>query len=326
MKCERLLALVALFAATAAHAADVRVASGAVLYESGLAAPVIDFRSVAENGSVWRGSVNGWTLGIAYERSVERGRRLVFAASATPYDAHSSRRVYRDGVRARELAFGDAAIDVRGGMRVRAGEHATFEPALVIGAERLDAAAPAALRDRWRTPYAGIAFTQRLRFVTADDPFRARIDGVEVTTTAEAYGGRRTWTKLMLGEAAGAPLGRLHFRQSLAAFTGTGLDPVNAFLVGGSWDALGPTAVYGRRYAEFRATRGIIASAGADIPLTRALDAGIRASAFRGRDQRASGVVLQFTGRVAGARVTAAAGTSGGRRIVTASIAGAMFR
>jgi hypothetical protein len=326
MRSRRAVVLLALFAAAAARADDLQLATGALLYESGQLAPVVEFRSIAEDGAMWRGGVNGWALNLARERPVDRGRRMILEITATPYDAHSSRRVYRNGVRAQELELDDAAITLRAAMRIRQGEHAWIEPAFVIGDEHLGSAAPASLRRAWRAPYAGIAATERIRFVTADDPLLGRIDGIEAAATGEAYRGNRLWTRAIVTESGGVSRGRLHLRQTLAAFGGNGLDSVNAFLVGGSWDALGALAVYGRRYAEFRARRGIIANASADVAVSRGTDLGIRTSAFRGDGTRARGVMLIATTRAAGMHVSAGVARSQRRTTVSVTVACAMFR
>jgi hypothetical protein len=311
--------------AIAAHAEEVHVAVAAVAYETGQAAPLLELRSIAEDGAAWRMAINGWTLSLARERAIERGRRVVVSVTATPHDAHSSLRMYRDGARASDLEFNDAALAVRGGLRIRESEHASFEPSLVAGYERLGSSAPRALRDRWSSPYAGVALTQRIRFVTADDPITGRIDGVDVAATVDAYRGNHTRASTLIAENAGRSFGRVHLRQSFAAFGGSGLDTVSAFLVGGSWDVLGPLAIYGRRYAEFRVRSGATFSAGGDIAVTRWLDAGLRGSAFRGDTRRATGAMFALTAHARGLHVTAGAGRSGGRTVVTAMAGGAMF-
>jgi hypothetical protein len=327
MNCKRALAVLAFCAAAfAARADDLQLAAATLLYESGQAAPSIELRSIAEDGAVWRAGINGWALSLARERPLERGRRLILDVTATPYDAHSSRRIYRHGERAEELEFDDAALVVRGGLRIRQGEHATFEPMLVAGYERIGEEAPPSLRDAWQLPYAGIAVTERLRFVTADDPFLGRIDGVDLSATGEAYRGNRTWTRITLAESAGLPLGRLHLRQSFAAFGGSGLDEVSAFLVGGSWDLLGPLAVYGTRYAELRVDRGVTLNAGADYALTPSLEVGVRGGAFHGQSLRATGAMVVLTARTRGLRIVAGAGRSDGRTTVMVTAGGGMFR
>jgi hypothetical protein len=326
MTSNRAIAVLCFFAAvTSARADDLRVLTAAVLYESGLAAPSIELRSVAADGSLWRGSINGWSLSLGRERLLDHDRRLVLEVTATPYDAHSSKRIYRDGVRRRDLEFDDAALIARAALRFRESEHASIEPGVVIGKEIIGNDAPMALRDAWRSPYAGVTVTQRIRFITAEDPFTNRIDGIDIAATGEAYHGNRTWTRAIITENAGRSFGRIHLRQSLAAYRGSSLDTVSAFLIGGSWDLLGSTAVYGRRYAEFRVNRGINGNAGADFAITRWLDLGLRVSAFRSGSVHTTGTMLQATQRLSGLRLTAGVGRSQHRTTVIASVSGAMF-
>ena len=107
---------------------------------------------------------------------------------------------------------------------------------------------------------------------------------------------------------------------------GSHLDEVSAFLTGGSWDATRAMAVYGTRYAEFRITRGGIASAGLDYSVTRSLEVGFRASALRAPSLHKSGVLLQLTRKVGGLHVSVGAGKSNHRTTVVASIGGLIFR
>jgi len=326
MTCRRAIALLCFFAVvTTARADDVRVLTAAVLYETGLAAPSIELRSVAADGSLWRGGINGWSLSLGRERLLNHDRRIIFDVTATPYDAHSSKRIYRDGVRRRDLEFDDAALTARAALRFRQSEHASIEPGVVVGKEIISNDAPAALRDAWRSPYAGISVIQRIRFITAEDPFTNRIDGIDVAATGEAYHGNRTWTRAMVSENAGASFGRIHLRQSLAAYRGSSLDTVSAFLIGGSWDLLGSTAVYGRRYAEFRVNRGINGNVGVDFAVTRSFELGLRGSAFRSGSTHTTGTMLQATQRLGGLRLTAGAGRSNHRTTVMATVGGAVF-
>lgn len=326
MTSKRAITVLCFFAAvTSARADDLRVLTAAVLYESGLAAPSIELRSVAADGSFWRGGINGWALSLGRERLLDYNRRIIFDVTVTPYDAHSSKRIYRDGVRRRDLEFDDAALTARAALRFRQSEHAFIEPGVVIGKEIIGNDAPAALRDAWRSPYAGISVIQRIRFITAEDPFTNRIDGIDAAATGEAYHGNRTWTRAMLTENAGASFGRIHLRQSLAAYRGSSLDTASAFLIGGSWDLLGSTAVYGRRYAEFRVNRGINANAGVDFAITRSFDLGLRASAFRSGSLHTTGTMLQASQRLGGYRLTAGAGRSNHRTTVVATFGGAIF-
>jgi hypothetical protein len=117
-------------------------------------------------------------------------------------------------------------------------------------------------------------------------------DGIEVTGRAELFAGEENWTRFSVIETAGRNVGRLHFRQSLAVLHGSSLDIVNRFLAGGSWDALGGTAIYGLRYAELRLERAVIVSGGADLRIAGNWRAGIRGSYVDGDDESTYGHAL----------------------------------
>ena len=316
--------------AAAAFGDDMRLGSALLLVEPGQIAPVIDVRDVAANGDAWNLGISGWTVTGELERPAERGRRFFVSVALTPYNAHSSRRVYRDGVRARDLEFDSAEYSLRSGIRIREGEHGTTELTALLGREVIGSDAPVALRDAWQSPYAGVLWAQHYRRVTADDPFASRIHGVELAMLAEVYTGKRTWSRITLSETAGRPLGPFHLRQTAMVFAGSGLDRVSAFTMGGSWDVLGPTAVYGSHYAEYRPTRGIAVNGGADYAVTRTWEVGGRLSVFRAPSTTRKGAALQTTVHVGGLRFTAGGGLplggdGGNHRVVYMMVSAAGF-
>jgi len=321
-----LAALLLLTSAAVARAGDTKVLTSAELYETGQVAPLVELRSIADDGSLWRFAVEGWTLSATRERTMSKKARWFATLSATPHDAHSSERIYRDGARAHDLEFSDAAYSVRAGVRLSEGDHFSTDISAIVGREILGDDAAPQLREDWRTPYAGLQLTHRVRFVTAEDPLSGRIHGVQIVATAEGFGGRRAWSRGMLTEEGGWPLGRLHFRQTVALMTGSQLDEVSAFLTGGSWDALRASALYGTRYAEFRITRGAIANAGLDYSVTPALELELRVSVLRAPSLHRSGAMLQLTRKTAGLRFSAGFGKSEGRKTIVAAVGGAVFR
>jgi len=326
MRCDRaLFAFASIFMAATMFAADMRVLTGAILMETGQAAPVIELRSIGENGLVRRLSLSGWTIAASRDVPVDRGRRRIVTLSVTPYNAHSSKRIYVDGTRARALEFDDAAVMARAGYRIRQGEHAWAEAAVMAGHEIIGTTAPRELRDRWRTPYAGVQFAQTIRFVTAEDPYAGRIDGIDLTAATEVFAGRRTWSRSMLLQSAGATRGPFHVRQTLGLMYGTSLDTVNAFLVGGSWDTIGPMSAYGTPYAEFRLDKGAVLGAGTDYAIGT-WELGVRGSLLRAPHVHASGRMVQVARRVNGIRYAAAAGTSRRRTTFALSASAAVFR
>jgi hypothetical protein len=329
MRCRAVIAFL-VFAAAAARGSDMRLATGLLLVEPGQAAPVLELRDTAASGNAWSLGISGWTLAAGIERPVERGRRLFVSVALTPYNAHSSRRMYRDGARARDLEYDSAAYSVRGGLRIRAGERITSEISAVLGREVIGDDAPRALRDHWRSPYAGVVWSQRYRRVSAEDPFAARIHGVELAALGELYAGNRIWSRLTLSETAGRPIGPIHLRQTATLFAGSGLDRVSAFSAGGSWDVLGPTAIYGSHYAEYRPSRGIVLNGGADYALRRTWEIGGRVSAFQAPSMTRYGAALQTTLHAGGMRVTAGAalpfgGTGEKHAVIYAMVSAARF-
>jgi hypothetical protein len=106
---------------------------------------------------------------------------------------------------------------------------------------------------------------------------------------------------------------------------GTHLDTVNAFLPGGSWDIIGPAAVYGTRYAEFRVNKGAVLGAGADYAIG-AWELGVRGSVIRAPRLHASGRMFQVARRLAGIHYAAAVGTSRGHTTFALSASAAIFR
>jgi hypothetical protein len=327
MKCKTPPAVVlTLMVAAASRAGDVKVLTSALLYETGQAAPVVELRSRSDDGSLWRFAVEGWTLSATRERPMSRQWAWFATLSATPHNAHSSERIYRDGVRAHDLEFSDAAYSIRGGVRLSESDRASTEISAVVVREVIGDDATAELREPWRTPQVGMQLIHRLRFVTAEDPFTGRIHGVAITANAEGFGGGRAWARGALTEEGGWPLHRFHLRESVALMTSSHLDDVSAFLAGGSWDALRTTAVYGTRYAEFRVTRGAIGSAGADYSITPSWELGFRASVLRAPALHKTGAMLQLTHKVGGLQLSAGAGKSDGRSTIIASVGGSLFR
>ena len=327
MRCDRalIIAFASSLLATGMSASDMRVFTGAVLVERGQAAPVVELLSVGENGLVRRLSLSGWTIAVSRDAPVEYGRRRSVTFSVTPYNAHSSRHIYVDGERARQLEFDDAALAARAGYRIWQSEHASTEAAVTASKEFVGKEASRELRDRWRLPYAGVQLTQTGRFVTAEDPYSGRIEGFDVSGTIELYAGKKAWSRTTVLQSAGAAAGRLHFRQQLALMYGTNLDTVNAFLPGGSWDVIGPEAVYGTRYAEFRVNKGAILGGGADYAIG-AWELGVRGSVIRAPSLHASGRMFQVARRVAGIHYSAAVGTSRGHTTFALSASAATFR
>jgi len=283
MGCDLGRATLGLLACAAVLLGAGRVAAAAnglvtasLLSDGSVTAPVITFRSLGDSSARWTVGVSGWTLSAERERTVKKDRRVFVSVDATPLNAHSSNRMFVDGRRQRALEYRNASYRVRAGLRLQLSERT----AVSIGGAAIDESVRGAqdpgLREFWRRPYIGIELGSLYRHVTADDPFDGRIEGLEVVSSEEIFAGRTAWSRLSLEQRAGKRIGRLALRQSAMLAYGWRLNTVSDFLLGGSWDTLGPRAVYGYRYAEFRGTRAAVAGAGADYVIGRSTTAGLR--------------------------------------------------
>lgn len=271
------LAALLLFAAAAASAEEKRLLVSSAFGDPSLVAPVVRYDVDRGDGTTYAVGLSGWTIDGEWNRRLSESRALRFTADATPLNAHNSNLIYTNGTRDEALEYENAAYRVRGGMRFTPGARSTTDVLLVALYEDVSNL-PLAVAQRWSSPYAGVEVAHTYSIMNAREPLIGAFDGIELAAHGEVFAGDESWTRVSLVERAGKNVGRFHLRQSLAVMNGSALDIVNRFVVGGSWDALGGTAVYGLRYGELRVERAIIASGGADIRLPRQWRAGIRGS------------------------------------------------
>src|SRR5688572_18457005 len=273
---KRKLAVLLLLAVTAS-AEEKKLLVSSAFADPSLVAPVVRLDVDRGDGTSYAVGLSGWTIDGEWNRQLTQSRALRFTADATPLNAHNSNLIYANGTRAEELEYENASYRVRGGMRFNRGPRTTTDVLLVALYENVSNL-PAAIEQRWGSPYTGVEVAHTYSLKNASDPLIGAFDGIEIAARGEAFAGDESWSRISVVEQAGKNIGRFHVRQSLALMNGSSLDVVNRFVVGGSWDGLGGTAVYGLRYGELRVARAIIASGGADIRLPRQWRAGIRGS------------------------------------------------
>ena len=256
-------ALLSLLFATAVHAETKTLIVSSVLADPSVVAPVV--RMYRPNYEI---GLSGWTIDGEWRRQITPTRTMVWAADITPIHAHNSNLIYMGGRRAPDLEYDNGSYRIRGGLRFGS----QFDVRLVALYERIKG-----LHDqigkRWRLPHHGVELTHTW----------GRHERIEVVSRGELFGGhllgdQRGWSRLSVTENARHRIGRIDLVQSAAAMRGDGLDIVNRFVVGGSWDSLRATAVYGLRYGELRVQRAVIGSGGADYSITDNVRAGVRAS------------------------------------------------
>ena len=291
---KKRLALAACIAslATGNAFADSKLLVSSLLIDSSIAAPVLQYRVEKTNGDGYAIGLSGWTVGGEWRRAWSPSTALLLSADLTPLHAHSSNRIYVDGRREKDLEYDDASYRVKGGVRFVPTAYSTTDLQLVVLKESISGASDPALADFWKRPYAGAEIAHTVSFLSSPHPLVSVPEGIEVTARGEAFSGKRSWSRLSLAERGGKQIGRLHLRQAVMAMSGSRLNTVSRFLVGGSWDTLGPSAFYGSRYAEYRLQHGVTGSVGGDLSLGRNWRAGLRASYLNGDAVRAFGTAL----------------------------------
>ena len=275
---------------TPAAAGETIVVAGAFV-DSSVAAPYLQLRT--ERGrDEYRFGISGWTIEGSWVRKLSPSRALLFSADATPFNAHSSEYIYVDGERASNLEYENASYRIKGGLRLTHDARSHTDVQLVALSEQLGEEVDPSLARQWNEPYAGVDVAYAYSHRTNENPLVSAWDGLELGLRGEAYSGQETWSRFTATEAAARTRGRLHFRQSITLMAGDSLTIVNRFLVGGSWDALGPTALYGLRYAEYRVDRALVASGGIDYLLPRHWRVGLRASCMRSNVENLCGQAI----------------------------------
>ncbi len=271
-----ILGLAFAFVAGSARA-ETKLVVSSILVDPSMVAPVVRLYGDRGEGTSYEIGLSGWTIDGEWQKKLTDNRSRVLAVEATPFHAHNSNRIYVSHVLNRDLEYDNAAYRVSAGLRFSRNPASVLDVRLVGLYEDVDRVAEA-VADRWSSPYAGINVTQTWSKIRAREPLIASFDGFEAVARGEVFAGKRTWGRVSITESAGRTFGRIHVMQSAAAMFGTGLDVVNRFVVGGSWDTLRGTAVYGLRYGELRLRRGLIGSAGVDYRFAGNWRAGVRGS------------------------------------------------
>jgi hypothetical protein len=267
--------------------AEDRLLVSSAFGDSSIVAPVVRYEVEQDDGTSWAAGLSGWTIDGEWSRPLSATRALRFTADATPLNAHNSDRIYVNGDRAPELEYDNASYRARGGLRFTPSSRHTTDVFLVALQESVEGVSDA-LEQRWSDPYAGLELAHTYSVRNASSPLIASFDGIDVTARLEAFSGEENFSRVSLIERAGRSYGRIHLRQSLALLHGSSLDVVNRFVVGGSWDSLGGTAVYGLRYGELRLRRALIASGGADVRVAGNWRVGVRGSYVDGDEGRST--------------------------------------
>lgn len=267
----------ALFATVSAQAQREVLVVSSAFADPSIIAPVVRLEVDRGDGISYAAGISGWTIDGEWAKRLSASSSLRLTADATPINAHNSNLMYVNGVRSEQLDFRDASYRLRGGLRFRPGARQTVD-VMGVALYEIVGDLPANVEARWERPYAGVEVSHTFSVVKARELLVSAFDGLEITSRAELFAGKRNWSRLSVVEQAGRSLGRFHLRQSVAILDGSSLDAVNQHVAGGSWDALGGTAIYGLRYGQVRTGRALILNGGADMRVGGNWRAGLRGS------------------------------------------------
>lgn len=237
----------------------------------------------------------GWTVDGRWVKHLSQRHAFVASADVTPVNAHFSDRIYVDGERVDALEYEASSYRLRAGLRWTPSDRSTTDVLLVGLVEQVDDLENAAVTSFWEDPFVGVDVTHTYSVLSADRPLVSSFDGWAVSARVEAFSGSETWGRATISQRAGKQVGKVHLRQSLSLMNGKSLNVVSRFLIGGSWDALGESALYGYRFGQYRVARGGIANVGADYALPRNWQIGVRGSYLRSDVADVYGVALNVS-------------------------------
>lgn len=262
-------------------------------YESeALVAPAVQLlRRDADGGSMTAGFV-GWTLGLEREWALGPRSFVSVANEVTPLNANASDIHWRDGQDDAARDFTDRSWLARLGGRFDHPGGLSSRLQLLVQREWISDA-PQSLRDRWRGAYAGLRIAEHWAAVRADDHYRQRWDGLKAAGEYTVWAGGMPFWQARLQAGVGKTFGAAHLQLAATLLDGDGLDEVNRFRVGGSWDVPGVDLLYGFHYAEFRVERAALFRGGLDLTLSEHVGFGLRSACLLTREETRLGSALR---------------------------------
>ena len=303
---RRWISALGLLVGVSAVARAQTVLVGGIQYESpSLIAPVAVLSARRGDATEWRAGVAGWTASGSWMRTLSPSRALWAGVEVTPMNAHSSNKLYVDGVEDPALAYRNATMQIGGGLRLTPSSRWTTEVRGVVLQEKVSDL-PEQVGEFWRSPFVGLDIAQRYDRLSAEDVIRSRFEGIRVAARAQVYGGTSSWSRGTVSLGVGRRAGRVFLRANGSAFRGNSLNTVSAFLTGGSWDAAGPMALYGYSHGAFRVERAVLANGGADVRLWGNTEVGVRAAWLASPGETHRGTALSVSTLLSGIGISAA--------------------
>jgi len=287
------------------------VAGGAIESAGLTVAPIVALRVPFAETDRLTVSQIGWTSGARLDVAQSKNATWTSLVAVTPVRAHMSHDVFdADGNETPAAEFDDTAL------RVTTGESWAFPhfgvlARAVVGKEWVSGL-PASVAQPFGVPFGGGEAAIIVELLRAEDPLDSRIDGLRATLRGEALIGNQAWGDADFALSMGRRLGPLFARFDADAFYVSLDNTVTDYLVGGSWDILGGSALVGHPIGAFRVQRGVAGTAGLDVQTVGPMEIGIRGSALAGTPVVHDGVALLALGRVEGVHFFVGAGSPDG--------------
>lgn len=267
-----------------------------VNYESPvLIAPVVVLYVPSETEISYSVGVLGWTVSGGISKNINRSITYGFSADITPLNSHSSNTLYRNGKEDQSLTYKNRTAQLRASMTINHSIGWKSELALLGLYESVADLQDKSITDFWKIPFAGIEIQENYSSTISNEPLRFRFDGLQCSGKMQVYYGSKAWWKGEFTFGAGKKIGNYFLNGSGAYFVGNSLNIVNQFLIGGSWDILTSTALYGYHYAEFRLNKALLINGGIDIAIVENIEVGFRAGYLNSPVENTYGECLRIS-------------------------------
>lgn len=290
--------------AASAQSTPLVAAGGAFDSLSATAAPLLYIRWPIDHAAAVSVSQLGWTSGASFSLEADASLTWQTSIELTPIRAHLSHDVYAsDGVTAAP-GYDDTALRASTGVGARQGRVLAQVEAIAMKRWLSDADWRGA--SAFAAAFGGAQATVTLSNARNRDPFELIVEGAKLVLRGEVLIGRELLADADATLSWGAGAGPLFLHARATAFYVHFDTPATNALIGGSWDLLGATALWGYALGAFRLPRGAAGTAGIDVDLIGPLQLGLRGSLLAGAPQVHGGAGVQLHAALSGVHVFAA--------------------
>ena len=271
---------------------------------SATAAPLLYLRWPIDDAKMLSVSQVGWTSAASFTLEADADLNWQTLVELTPIRAHLSHDVYASDGTMRASSYDDTAVRASTGVSTRPGLIQAQVEALAVKHWLADADWRGA--NAFGAAFGGAQATILISNAHNYDPFESIVDGAKLALRGEVLIGRELLADADATLSWGAGVGPVFFHVRGTAFYVHFDTPATNVLIGGSWDVLAATALWGYALGAFRLQQGAASTAGVDVDLIGPLRLGLRGSLLVGAPDVHAGAGLQLHAAVSGVHVFAA--------------------